>query len=254
MSALASKGRRWLGRVGTALGSALNLRLVLAACAGGVAAFTFYLFLGNAAREGGNPAPAAGERELNEHILREIETIERQWQVQMMSSEKVMKSVGVIRDVSVGSARVVQGSGNGESHCIGLVFDVWIHAFQGARTSAGQPADIGTGSVADFWRLQRAFFGADGNRKTFANALPVHGLGRIVALQEAKKGDLVQFWRENGSGHSGIFIDHLKHATRGIVGLKLWSVTTGRGASIENYSFLNGEMIPGETYIVRTTY
>ena len=68
-------------------------------------------------------------------------------------------------------------------------------------------------------------------------ALEEYKMGRkITHFEEAIPGDFVQLWRNNGSGHSVIFIDWERDDTGKIKALKYWStqpVTKGIGLRVE---------------------
>ena len=62
-------------------------------------------------------------------------------------------------------------------------------------------------------------------------------LGRAIACGDARRGDFAQIWRNNGSGHSVVFLDWVRE-DGAIVGLRYWSTqpaTDGIGERVERF-------------------
>src|SRR5690606_9506153 len=87
---------------------------------------------------------------------------------------------------------------------------------------------LGDGSVKRFFCFQQKFYGAgkDGTKKTFVDALVSEGLGvEVTSLSDAKPGDFVQLWRNNKTGHSGIFQNWITNDKNDIIGIRYFQVS-----------------------------
>jgi len=85
-------------------------------------------------------------------------------------------------------------------------------------------------------------------------ALSKFKLGRNVSLEEAQAGDFVQFWRNNKSGHSVVFLAWVKDEKGKITGLKYRSsqkLTNGIGDRIEPIGFGEKDINPKRIYVGR---
>jgi len=89
--------------------------------------------------------------------------------------------------------------------------------------------------------------------KLCIDALVNLGIGAEISLEDAKAGDFVQIWRKDGSGHSVIFIDHIKKNGK-IVGFNYRSSqggTGGIGNSREYFAGNGGNVVRDKTYFGR---
>ena len=146
----------------------------------------------------------------------------------------VWKSTGVPRDVVHGGQVVLRKSEAAGTYCSGVTFAVVVEA----ATRAGLLGDVAFDRVKQF---QRDWYGThDAAAETqCVYAMEQLGIGRGVALRDARAGDFVQFWRQGGSGHSVVFIDWVIDAdSREPVGLTYWSsqpATDGMGMNVEYF-------------------
>ena len=62
--------------------------------------------------------------------------------------------------------------------------------------------------LADFYSFYRLWYGIpeSSRERQFLHALITYNLGVEVSMNEALPGDLVQFWRNNKTGHSVVFL------------------------------------------------
>lgn len=224
--------------------------VALALAAAGVLVGAMIAFLPN------RTADSIGDRRtLNRFVLQEIAQYPLGRGTEMVRGKEAADSMGVTRDIVYQGQRLATGERN-RAHCIGLAFEVWFHSYGRACREMGQDARILDGTVRGFWRLQRMFYGADGNKKTLVNALASSQLGVEIPLEEAQPGDFLQFWRKSArpSGHSGIVTGLLGDKETGVYGFRLWSITTADGISEREFEFMRDHVDRAETYVVRGTY
>lgn len=85
-------------------------------------------------------------------------------------------------------------------------------------------------------------------------ALTKFQLGKNVPLEEAQPGDFVQFWRNNKTGHSVVFLAWEKDSKGKITGLKYRSsqkLTNGIGDRVETVGFGEKDINPKRIYVGR---
>lgn len=191
--------------------------------------------------------------DLNPYVLQTIEEYNRDAAVgvALTPSDPAYVGHGVTKDLYYRGKKIASGDPQRRHHCIGLLFEVWLSAWDRATTATGATLTVGDGSHATFERFRRRFYGADGNMGTCVDALAEYQLGReITKWEEAKAGDFLQYWRPNGRGHTGVFLGWVRDdQTSQIVGFKLWH-SAMKGIVTEDFLFRSG--IPVEyVYLVR---
>ncbi len=159
---------------------------------------------------------------------------------------------GTTRDLLIDGERIARASPNG-THCSGLTFEVFWRAL---RQLPGGPEGVGL-DVDRATRLLRIWFVPEAGGQGPAEALPAFGLGvRILDLEDARPGDFLQVWMNNGRGHTAIFLDWLRDDSGRIVGSRHWSThpATG-GIGIEERAIGNGprDIDPDAIYLARAT-
>ena len=91
--------------------------------------------------------------------------------------------------------------------------------------------------VEEVQDLKDKWFGSDGNNRCLHNAVLNFQIGfELRDKRDARKGDFIQFWRFNGSGHSVLFDEWILDKNGNIAGLQYWSTqksTTGIGIRFE---------------------
>ncbi|HUH03147.1 MAG TPA: hypothetical protein VML75_14220, partial [Kofleriaceae bacterium] len=157
---------------------------------------------------------------------------------------------GTTRDLTLGADRIARGSG-GPTHCSGLTFEIFwrtLERWSGGTSGAG----LTPGSAR---ALMRTWFVPDTRGQGPAAALPAHGLGRrIDRLEDARPGDFVQVWMNNGSGHTLIFLDWTRDADGRIVGVRHFSshpVTDGIGITEREIGSGRRDIDPNAIHIAR---
>lgn len=147
---------------------------------------------------------------LNHYMLQAAEEYAGYTRYRFDSSEETLATLGIVDDIHYLGRKRYSSSGKPEIYCVGFIFNVYMRACElYAEEHFGEPHFRFRGLPGhEFADFQREFYGADGNRRTLVNALVSRGMAReIHSLEDARPGDLVQFWRDAGSGHSAIFLD-----------------------------------------------
>lgn len=160
---------------------------------------------------------------------------------------------GNVRTLRYDGEVLLEGDPEGRAFCCGLTFEVFLQAWQAWAAATDRPATLPGFDRAAVLALKDAWFGTDGDRTTLHGALTRSGLGvSIDALEDAREGDFVQFWRHSGSGHSVIFRRWVRDADGTITGLAYWSVQgSTSGISEHTESFGDPGIDPTQLYIAR---
>lgn len=168
--------------------------------------------------------------------------------------DEISKTYGISRDIYLNGNVVLKAQDVPCTYCSGAVLEVYMLALQ--KTQEVQPgyavARLNQSNFSDF---RRKFYGTDGNRQTLVRALIEYGLGeKISSPENARPGDLIQFWRNNGSGHSVVFLGLVRNENGIPAGLRFWSSQTGSGGfgiSEEYFGTSGKSIILDQVYIVR---
>ena len=231
------------------------LSFLLAASGAAVICFTLYAFLaaGGESRAGGASGAAEPET-LNRHILDVIEEYPVDGSYGQLTGEGVHNTFGVTQDLYYGGRRVLRGDPQNRSYCIGLAMEVYLRACEEyARETWGSPQyRLARVEPDNFEAFRKDFYGVDGDKRTFVRALAERGLGKIVSLEEAKPGDLVQFWRNGSSGHAVIFLGLDRDDDDGDPeAIRYWSVQSSTDGIGRNSEPFGSVVIRHATNIVR---
>lgn len=158
---------------------------------------------------------------------------------------------GSTRDILYGGEKILRWNPKG-TYCCGLTMEIYLRACalyaerRGAkefRLGNGQGffGPHGARVMKREWFCPRPFHGG------MAEALIPNALGQSINYEHAQPGDFVQLWRENGTGHSCIFLSHVEG------GFRYWSTqlsTNGIGERVE-YFAEKGKVKKEDTYFVR---
>ena len=133
-------------------------------------------------------------------------------------------------------------SGNKASHCVGITFEVFFRAMQQRNRDLGIPVDDFNGmSYDDLFDFVMNWFAASGSKKNnnIAIAVEKYGIGkRLYDLEDVKSGDFIDLNRQNGTGHTVVFINWIREQNR-IIGLRYWSSQPSTGGISYNKEYLN---------------
>ncbi|MFT5680471.1 MAG: hypothetical protein ACI8RZ_001377 [Myxococcota bacterium] len=142
-------------------------------------------------------------------------------------------------------------------HCSGITFEVYIQALSQAIPEGG-PTGAEVLALKESWYIREEGSVVDSTAEVQTGpvqALVSRGLGLEVAeLADLQPGDFIQFWRNNGNGHSAVFIDHTRYRDGTVRGLVFWSAQgSSEGLGYRRVSIGSGEfqISPGNLFGVR---
>jgi len=151
---------------------------------------------------------------------------------------------GVTRPLRWQGALLAQpdpGEGAGV-HCSGITFELYVRALREVRGETALSPDA-LRALKDAWYIRD-----DVVQDGLVGALASRGLGEPVGFAELLPGDLVQFWRNSGNGHSAVFIEHTRDRSGALRGLVFWSAQrSSEGLGYRMVSFGQGvHQLPDE--------
>lgn len=236
----------------------MNAKFLLAAAVTLMAA----VFLGYALFfSGGRVVPDWGgswlpfERSLNRHVLAAMEEMEgTRRPFRVARGDEYLEHVGILEDIHYQGRRVLRAdSPEPVVYCIGVMMELYMRA---CARAAGDNFTLRQVSSANFGDFRHEWYGTDGNRRTFVDALTRRGLGvEIHHPKDARPGDFVQFWRTTGSGHAVVFLDWTYDSEGLINGITFWSSggSSGLSEATERIGGRSGSLrvLSDEIYIVR---
>ncbi|MFM7661954.1 MAG: hypothetical protein ACKO6A_04755 [Bacteroidota bacterium] len=160
----------------------------------------------------------------------------------------VLSSSGSPEDLIYNSDTILAKSQSG-TYCSGFTFYLLFNALKENGWLEGY-------SKSDLKRMQKEWYG-NTNASAETQCLFVikkEKLGRKIEWEEAEPGDFVQFWRNNKSGHSVIFLGWERDSVGVISGLKYRSsqtTTNGIGDRLEAIGSGPKEISRYRLYIAR---
>lgn len=148
-----------------------------------------------------------------------------------------------------------EGDTQDRSYCVGLTFEVFMRAFDEADRMTGGDGSLNGMSIADLDDMRILWFIVNLYGDENVDALEDYGLGeRVTDLNDAQPGDIVQFWRNSGSGHNNIFIEWIRNNNGDITGLTYWSTqgsTGGIGYNTEYFGSSGSTIDPSYVFLAR---
>lgn len=162
--------------------------------------------------------------------------------------------VGITKDLFYLGDQFVIGDPERRSYCSGITFEVFFQAYQQYLADRGLKQVGHLKNAAEMEEFRLKWYGVGGDRRTIKHALEWSGLGyQLTDLGEVEKGDFVQIWRHNGSGHTVIFIGWVYDAAAQIIGFNYWSSNKDKGPSYQTEYFgpFERNIIPEETFFMK---
>ena len=159
----------------------------------------------------------------------------------------VWKDTGVPEDLVFDGQSLLKKSESG-TFCCGFTLAV---AFR-----VGQERDLFAGkSFEEMQQFYRDWYGmkAGPGDPLIATAMENLGVGEAVDVEQAHPGDYLQFWRDNGSGHSVIFLAWVEEGGER-VGFRYRSsqtATDGIGDHEERFAGKGGKVKPDALFFAR---
>jgi len=162
---------------------------------------------------------------------------------------------GVTEDLVYRGKIIARGHPNQTrcSNCCGLTFEIFFRAMQIRNKQKGiNPDDFNGMSWEDLFNMMLIWF-VVGRGDSPREAIVYYGLGQAIDnWEEAKTGDFMDISRNNGSGHSVIFIEWQRDDSNKITGLKYFSSqSNGVGYATEFSSDSGGKVLREYIHIGR---
>lgn len=187
---------------------------------------------------------------LNSAILEQIQEYSPRDEFAPLPSELVASTMGATQDIYYLGERRIVGDSHRRSYCIGLIFEVYMKACE--KYAGGANAyHLPTVTSDSFKQFRRDFYGVDGNKKTFVRTLSERGLGTEITVDEAMPGDLIQFWRSNGTGHAVVFKELEKDREGRPTALHYFSVQSMTGGISDHVESFRKDIVLASTFVVR---
>jgi hypothetical protein len=162
---------------------------------------------------------------------------------------------GTTQDIWYLDTLVAEGDPEGRCYCVGLTWEVFMHAFDAADAQTGGTGSLNGLDVDDLREFQVDWYVRELLGAGASDALDAYGLGgRVTDFGQVKPGDFVQFWRNSGSGHSVIFQDWERDGDDRIVGLRYWSTqasTDGIDYNDEYFGPGSSDVDPNLVFVAR---
>jgi hypothetical protein len=162
---------------------------------------------------------------------------------------------GTTRDIWYRGTLVAEGDPYGRCYCVGLTWEVYMRAFQAADLATGGDGTLNGLSVADLEEFRTDWYVRQLLGAGASDALEGYGIGwRVASFAEVKRGDFVQLWRNNGTGHSVIFQDWERDDTGAIIGIDYWSTQSGTDGIAFNDEYFgsgSGDVDPNLVFVAR---
>lgn len=130
---------------------------------------------------------------------------------------------GVTRDIYYQGEVVAEGDPEGRCYCCGLTWEVFLRATE--EYNKEQDPDIFNNWTREqIGQIRQQWFGSDGNKRCLHNAVLTNNIGiEITDPEQVKRGDFIQLWRNNGSGHSVVFDRWIRDESGEIAKMRYWS-------------------------------
>ncbi len=183
---------------------------------------------------------AASAQDLNEQVLKVANAYEGggyKWAGSGTPKDLIFKDTKILSESTEGT------------YCSGYTFMVAFDVMK-------EKGLLNNLDVSTVKRLQQDWYGSNEQaaETQCLMALEKLGLGKGVSFSDAKPGDFVQFWRNNKSGHSVIFLGWQKDASGKIVGITYRStqkLTNGIGDRTETIGTGEKDISRERLYVVR---
>jgi hypothetical protein len=168
------------------------------------------------------------EGALNPYVLKVIEAYptDGSYPYRCIKAPEYDLYMGVTQDIYYKGRVVAKAHPNNTrcSYCCGLTFEIFVRAMKERNMQKGlDPDDFNGMSFFDLHNLLQLWY-IEGEGDSPQRGIELYGLGKkIENWEEAKAGDFLDFSRNNGSGHSVIFIEWARDDAGKINGFKYFS-------------------------------
>ena len=125
---------------------------------------------------------------------------------------------GVTADLFWRGTLLAAPEADGGIHCSGITYEVYVHALQMVVGDGPGPSAETLLALKDPWYVR-----TDSDQGPVGALVDANLGDRVAGLAALQPGDLVQFWRNNGKGHSVVFINHTRNSDGSLHGMVYWS-------------------------------
>ena len=162
--------------------------------------------------------------------------------------------LGTTQDIWYQGELIAEGDPDNSSYCVGLTWEVFMRAWEIVDQQTNGDNTINGMTVEDLYEFRVDWFVRDLYGAGPADAVENYGIGELVTnWNDIQPGDVLQFWRNNGSGHNTIFVDW-KYSNGQITGVQYWSTqnsTDGIGYNTEYFGSGNSNIDPSYLFAAR---
>lgn len=156
---------------------------------------------------------------------------------------------GSTRDLYYQETRVADDGGFSSCYCSGITWELYLQSWQGIAAEQGLNYDDLHGlSVSELMSMRVDWYVRELDGPGPDVALSARGLGaRVESLDDLRPGDLVQFWRTSGSGHTVVFMGFEEDDAGNLTGLRYVScqgASDGFGVNTERFGDFSGAIDP----------
>jgi MYXO-CTERM domain-containing protein len=167
------------------------------------------------------------------------------------AADYLWKGDGVTRDIHYKGTLIATPHEPNKCHCVGATFQVYMTAFEAwDKQYGGGSGDLRGLTATQVEELKKLWYVVTSDESGSQAALVNHNLGVKVSKDEARQGDPVQIWRQDGSGHSVIF-DRWERQGSTIAGITYFSCqSSGAGFRTETIGTGDKQVVADRIYIV----
>ncbi|MBK7757771.1 MAG: hypothetical protein IPI35_15490 [Deltaproteobacteria bacterium] len=156
---------------------------------------------------------------------------------------------GSTRDIYYQGALVADDGGFSSCYCSGITWELYLETWRGVAAEMGLSFDDLNGlSDTDLKTMRTDWYVRELDGPGPDVALSARGLGaRVESLDDLRPGDLVQFWRTSGSGHTVVFMGFEEDDAGNLTGLSYVScqgASFGFGENTEYFGAFSGAIDP----------
>lgn len=165
---------------------------------------------------------------------------------------------GSTQDIYYQGALVADDGGYSSCYCSGITWELYLETWRGVAAEQGLSFDDLHGlSDADVKAMRVDWYVRELDGPGPDVALSARGLGaRVESLDDLLPGDLVQFWRTSGSGHTVVFVGFEEDDAGDLIGLTYVScqgASDGFGVNTEYFGAFSGAIDPLLIFAGRAT-
>jgi hypothetical protein len=156
---------------------------------------------------------------------------------------------GSTQDIYYQGALVADDGGFSACYCSGITWELFLETWRGIAGEQGLNFDDLNGvSGTDIKTMRADWYVRELDGPGPDVAMSARGLGeRVESLDDLRPGDLVQFWRTSGSGHTVVFLGFEEDDSGNLTGISYVScqgASAGFGQNVEYFGAFSGAIDP----------